>query len=712
MNLFAITGIALGTTGTAMGIFMLAKAKGLMHRLWAAFCISTAIWGWGGYMIATTNNIEVADLWWRITHIGVIFIPILFLHFVYQFLNIGRKWFLVVSYILGIFFLIANFIDGLFIANMRWVFDQFYYDSPPGPLYIPFTIFFFALVIYSHYELLKAYRRARGRTRYQIKLFFIAMVISFSGGSLSFLPVYNIDFYPTMNLFASFYPIMIAYAIVRYRLFDVRIIVRRSTIYLIIAGFAYSSLYGVLWLLNRFFGGVYTKNALIIGIPLAIIFSYLFLQFEKIVKRLANKYFFGELYSHQEALRQFSDKITTIVDLSHLLDSLIKNLCRTMNVDKAGVILSHGDKFILEKGKGFPLKLSCSKNSLAELLLNRSQAVVYEELSFEIRDTKSSLKRKELKAAQKDMAKLGAALALPLIVKKRLRGMIILGDKISRDAYTKEDIDLLEILAKQASLAIENARFYSEMEEQVQERTQEIREANERLENLLKAKSEFLDIASHQLRTPVSIIRGMLSMVAEGSISREKEREFIKDAYSTANRLNIIINDLLDATELEGNIIKVNLKPSDLKKVIQGSIKMFEPKAKEKKLYLKFYHPKKKLDLVLVDRAKIQEAVNDLIDNSIKYTKEGGITISLGQDKKEAIIKVSDTGIGLNKEEKNKLFEKFARGQRAVNMIPDGSGLGLFIVKRLIEAHNGTISAESPGACQGTTFTITIPVSP
>src|SRR3989344_8276137 len=140
MNIFALSGILIGVSSTAMAVLMLLIGRERLHYIWMAFCVSVAFWGFGGYLIATTQDPAQADFWWRITHIGVIFIPIIFTHFVYRFLDGKEKVTLWLIYSLGIIFLIANFFGDLFIANMRWVFNQFYYDSPPGILYIPFTL--------------------------------------------------------------------------------------------------------------------------------------------------------------------------------------------------------------------------------------------------------------------------------------------------------------------------------------------------------------------------------------------------------------------------------------------------------------------------------------------------------------------------------------------------------------------------------------------
>ncbi|OHA63067.1 MAG: hypothetical protein A2842_02520 [Candidatus Wildermuthbacteria bacterium RIFCSPHIGHO2_01_FULL_48_25] len=224
MNVFALSGILIGTTSTAMAVLMILIGKEKLHHIWGLFCTAVAVWGFGAYQIATTSNIAQAELWWRITHLGVIFIPILFMHFVSEFLKLKNKPFIVSLYTLGFLFLALNAKGDLFIASMRWVFNQFYYDSPPGIFYIPFTFFFIGLVILSHYILWRALRTATGLKKKQIQYFFAGMLVSFAGGSLSFLPVYGIDFYPIFNLFAFLYTPILTFAILRKQLFDIRLV--------------------------------------------------------------------------------------------------------------------------------------------------------------------------------------------------------------------------------------------------------------------------------------------------------------------------------------------------------------------------------------------------------------------------------------------------------------------------------------------------------
>lgn len=187
--------------------------------------VAAALWGLGVYEIAQTETMRGAFFWWRIAHIGVIFIPVAFLHFVHVLLDLKNKRAVYVSYFMGALFLTAD-ATPYFISNVRWVFNSFYYDSPPGPIYVVFVAFFAAVIIYGHYLLYREYRKSSGKRKQQIFSVLLAGVLGFGGGSTAYLPVFGIDVHPAPGTFMiSLYAATIFYAIVRYRLFNAKIIV-------------------------------------------------------------------------------------------------------------------------------------------------------------------------------------------------------------------------------------------------------------------------------------------------------------------------------------------------------------------------------------------------------------------------------------------------------------------------------------------------------
>jgi len=227
-----------------------------------------------------------------------------------------------------------------------------------------------------------------------------------------------------------------------------------------------------------------------------------------------------------------------------------------------------------------------------------------------------------------------------------------------------------------------------------------------------KMKTEFVSIAAHQLRTPLSAIKWTLRMVLDGDFGpiTEEQRDFMEKTYSSNERMITLINDLLDVARIEEGRYLYKPILTNLESVVQFVINSYKDEIKRKKLKLEFKKPEKKLPQVTVDVEKIRLAIQNLFDNAIRYTPSGGqVTISLKSGKKEIECSVKDTGVGIPKDQKERVFTKFFRGANVLRMETEGTGLGLFITKNIIEAHGGKIWFESKEG-KGSTFYFTLPV--
>lgn len=226
-----------------------------------------------------------------------------------------------------------------------------------------------------------------------------------------------------------------------------------------------------------------------------------------------------------------------------------------------------------------------------------------------------------------------------------------------------------------------------------------------------RMKSEFVSITAHQLRTPLSAIKWTLKMFLEGDLGKvsKEQEEFLEKTYGSNERMINLINDLLNVTRIEEGRYLHDLVLIDIDKTIQYLIDMQEVGAKEKGVKLEYKKPKKKLPNIKADEEKISLAIQNLIDNAIKYTPKGGEVIVSLKDKKEGLeISVKDNGIGIPKNQQKRVFTKFFRAGNALKVDTDGSGLGLFIVKNIVRAHNGKVSFKSRKD-KGTTFSILLP---
>ncbi|MDP2864218.1 MAG: ATP-binding protein [bacterium] len=227
-----------------------------------------------------------------------------------------------------------------------------------------------------------------------------------------------------------------------------------------------------------------------------------------------------------------------------------------------------------------------------------------------------------------------------------------------------------------------------------------------------RMKTEFVSIAAHQLRTPLSAIKWALRMLLDGDLGgiTVEQKNFIEKTYGSNERMIALINDLLSVARIEEG--KYLHKPilTDIELVVKFVIDSFKEEIKRKKLKFEFKKTEKKLPLVLIDVEKIRLAIQNLLDNAIRYTHfDGKVTVSLKRVKKEIEVSIKDTGVGIPKDQQERIFTKFFRAANVMRMETDGSGLGLFITKNIIEAHGGKIWFESEEN-NGSTFHFTLPV--
>jgi signal transduction histidine kinase/uncharacterized membrane protein YqjE len=241
---------------------------------------------------------------------------------------------------------------------------------------------------------------------------------------------------------------------------------------------------------------------------------------------------------------------------------------------------------------------------------------------------------------------------------------------------------------------------------------EQLQDAYQELQKLDKAKSEFVSIASHQLRTPLTAIKGYASLLIEESYGKltARNRPPIENIYQSTERLIKLINELLNISRIEAGRLEMNFEEAQIEEVINLAMEETKMQAEKKKLYLKIEKPKDPLPNIFIDKDKIKQVIMNVIDNAIKYTNQGGVIVKAKSHGSKVIIEVSDTGDGMAEEEISKLFKSFSRGSAGNKLSTEGAGLGLHIAKRFIEFHNGRIWAESPGKGKGSTVFIELPI--
>lgn len=257
--------------------------------------------------------------------------------------------------------------------------------------------------------------------------------------------------------------------------------------------------------------------------------------------------------------------------------------------------------------------------------------------------------------------------------------------------------------------------YAKNLEKKVEERTSELANKNDELVRLnklleaLKIKTDFLHVINHQLRTPISAMRGYLDFWRTGAYLKfaPKKQEEMKDNIIIASdQLANIVNNMVDALELEveGKAVSLELEKIDIKQLVEEIYKVdFEQRFQKKKLVFELKSDKNAV--VQSDKGFVTNVISNLIDNALKYTLNGKVMVDVKSDDNVVSVIVRDTGIGMTEADRATLFQKFTRSQAATKISPAGSGLGLFIVKKVVEILHGEITVASEGRNKGTVFT-------
>jgi len=305
----------------------------------------------------------------------------------------------------------------------------------------------------------------------------------------------------------------------------------------------------------------------------------------------------------------------------------------------------------------------------------------------------------------------------PMKSKDRILGFVA-ADR-GEHPCSADDIEVLLTIAHDMAVAIDNARAYQQLEQltatldkRVQERTQELQSANEKLRELDLLKSSFVSMVSHELRTPMTSIKGYVDNLLDGVAGplNEKPTYYLKRVQHNVERLTRMINDLLDLSRIEAGAVKLQLGSLSIPELLNDVVEGFQTIATEKSVNVKA-HSTPELPLIQGDRDKLYQVLNNLIQNAIKFTPKGGTILAEAQAGPQGFVQicVGDTGCGIAAEELPRVFERFYRGE-SVAIENRGAGLGLAITKNLVELHYGRIWVEStPG--EGSRFMFSLPIA-
>ncbi len=508
-----------------------------------------------------------------------------------------------------------------------------------------------------------------------------------------------------------FFAMLTYNSIFRHKLFDIRAYVARSIAYLaslLVMGVLYGAipvlLTDILLPPNKSSAIARTIIQIAVVTVAVLTFRPLKLLFDKITNRL----FFKDAYDPQLFLDKLNQVLVSTLDLKGLLNSTSAILNENLKSQFSCFVISGDNSQISRVVPESPQYLD--GKAINQLLLKASAyKLVYRE-ELKDNDSLESLLKENKTAILARLDTKQSHQQYPI-------GWLVLGEKNNGNAYSRQDIRVIKIIANELALGIQNSLSYEEissfnatLQQRVNEATIKLRKANDKLRALDEAKDDFVSMASHQLRTPLTSVKGNISMVIDGDAGNitSVQKQLLDQAYSSSQRMVFLISDLLNVSRLKTGKFVIERTPIDLAKVVEEEVNQLIDTAKSRNLELKYEKPNHITQLML-DDAKTRQVIMNFIDNAIYYTPSGGkIDVVLSETSSAVECRVIDNGIGVPKHEQHHLFTKFYRAGNARKARPDGTGLGLFMAKKVIISEGGALIFETEEG-KGSTFGFSFP---
>lgn len=673
--------------------------------------LAFAITGWCFamvfYIMADKTS---AILWAKLLHFFAVFTPTSFLLFGLYFPKdtITPKLLntlIIVTFIMSSFALLQNAIitDVLIFPGA----DKKIVYGWAHPLYLIYFPLVFLIAYYVYY---RKYLNATAYVRMQILYILLgctatslpAMITNLALPAMGYFGLHWVG-----QLFTMFWIGCMAYAIIKHRLLDIRLVVARAIIYILLVvflGFVYAL--GIFLFAGFVLEKTVSQNYLFVSTIFALFIAFTVQPLKNYLESVTDKIFFKGTYNSNELVLKLTKIMASTLGLEALTKYTLHNLLDTMRITRGAFVLLKKDGTSVVKAEGYGTRIHFNAVDVKKLLSLKRIIVLDEEDDDEI---------------SKILRHFECNVIVPLLEDEHKEGLLILGEKKSGEIYLHKDIQVLEIFGPEVSVALTNAESYEEinkfnvtLKEEITKATKDLKNVNERLKELDVLKNEFVSVASHELRTPMTAIKSYLRMALDwkGGQLMEKQRFFIDRAYQSVDRLIKMVNDMLNISRIESGKLTIHIQSLDLKKLIQEVVEEVKPRANELGLHVDFHYDKS-IPTVAADTDKIKEVIFNLVGNAMKFTnKEGTISISLKRKDDMVIVKIIDTGVGLDPEDLSKLFRKFGLlpGSYTTNQTAQGTGLGLYICKSIIDLHEGTISATSEGKGKGTEFSFGLKV--
>ena len=662
----------------------------------------------------------------RTDHFFIVYLFPVYVHFFHAYLNISRrKWLIKAAYLYS-FFLMCFTPTPFYIASMQK--HYFGYFARGGTLYPFFGLASLFVTLYVLILIHQGIQQEKSSShKNRLKYLFAGFGIMGLMNGLNVFTIQGYSVYPPGNL--SFIPLIVfAVGLFKHDLLDMGILIRKSLIYSILTAFL-TCLYALLIIVaDTVFKGFHLSNSMYFPIFFFILIALVFGPLKSNVQNFVDRIFFKGKYDYQKTIKHVSQMVVSVLDFDAIAKLLMDTAADTMLVDHCALFLSGtpGKKFVNFAVRGKQMNsdqpFTWSENSpLVRWMHTHRQPVV-----------KNSLKKQTIKNMSpdvlSDMEALNAEIALPLIFEETLNGFIVLGEKRSGDLFIQEDVDLLETLASQSALAIENARSYKviddlnkDLEKKVEERTRALKEAlfeKERTqEQLIRSESlaaigQLVAGVAHELNNPLtsatSLVQSVIEDIDQWDTKSPPDEDLIDD-------LKFVDGELVRARSIVSSLLGLSrqtqtyLESVSINSVVKDALRIMFNQYKHCDLKIvENYSPD--LPDIQGNFANLGQVALNIIHNAIQAVMDmkGTVFISTQFDThaNQVVFSCKDTGPGIPVSIRKDIFKPFF----TTKPVGDGTGLGLYICHEIVRKHGGTLKLEDPDG-PGALFEVRLPVA-
>ena len=557
------------------------------------------------------------------------------------------------------------------------------------------------------YVALKGWRNEDKDRQRQIRIigvsFVVATILTLLLGFI--IPLVTNDFAIAQIAIAPFALLVTGLFIttIRHGLFDVKDALLRGFSYVFVLA-SLALLYWAVSALISLFIDVDRSGAMGVhptDVGLALLLAFLFQPLKHFYEKITRKILYRRRYDVEDFYEHFNMTIRSAISLRQLMSRTTKVLEETFRPERMALYVYKNGTSLVSAGVS-----KAEKTPLADVRM-------FDELRRPIHVDDIELSE----PLRRVMVSHRISVAVPLYRNDETVGLLCLGERRSSH-FSHRDLRVLRVVAGELVIGIQNTLVVQEirdlndgLKQRIDGATKELRRSNKELMRLDETKDEFMSMASHQLRTPLTSIKGYISMLIDGDLGKvsDSQKRVLEEAFSSSERMVHLIGDFLNVSRLQTGKFMIEPRPTDLAEIVSREVAALEQNATSRGLVIEYVAPKNIPELT-IDADKFRQVIMNLIDNAIYYSKSGTkIKVILKKAGESVEFKVKDSGIGVPIDEQAGLFSKFFRATNARRSRPDGTGVGLFLAKEVVMAHGGNVIFEAR-AGKGSTFGFRIPV--